>query len=263
LSRNVLRLQGLVVLAVTLVTTLWLALTGQLVLYIHPRYVVFTVIMTLIGLAFVVAVLGRTVRATRHDENGDDHDHDHDEPPVPRSRLRRAMTALSATVVLAVTATLLLLPPATLSSATATQRDINSTTVGANTTTVSDVADAGDGIFAAFTVLDWSSLLRQSSDASFYDGKPVDVVGFITEDPDDAENMFYVSRFVVTCCAVDAQPVGVPVYLENWKNTYSADQWVEATGGFTINPSASSTQSVALLPDTLEVVDQPNEPYLY
>jgi len=34
-------------------------------------------------------------------------------------------------------------------------------------------------------------------------------------------------------------------------------------GGFETNPSRSSTQSIALLPDSAKVVEQPGEPYLY
>jgi putative membrane protein len=268
--RDVIRLQGLVVMTVTLVTTLWLAATGQLVLYIHPRYVVFTVIMALVGLALVIADLVARLRRSRggREQDGhaalDDHGHghDHDEEPQ-RRRGGRLLVGGSAALVLVVTAGLLLLEPTTLSSATAEQRAINSTTVGADAATVTEATDAADSVFAGFTVLDWSSLLRQSSDVSFYQEKPVDVTGFITEDPDGADDIFYVSRFVITCCAVDAQPVGVPVHLPDWRSTYSEDQWVTVKGGFTVNPSAGSTQPIALEPDDVAVVEQPSDPYLF
>ena len=125
------------------------------------------------------------------------------------------------------------------------------------------VEDATAAASAGFTVADWSSLLRQTSDLSFYAGKPVDVVGFITPDPDDPTNMFYVSRFVVTCCAVDAQPVGVPVFLANWQQDYAVDDWVQLTGEFGTNPSTASSQSIALSPDSAAKVETPSEPYLF
>ena len=112
-------------------------------------------------------------------------------------------------------------------------------------------------------MLDWSSLLRQTTDASFYRDKAANVVGFITKDTDDPQNVFYVSRFVITCCAVDAQPVGVPVYLPNWQNGFAADQWVKVSGSFETNPSTKSQQSIALVPTRTTKVDQPSEPYLY
>ena len=247
--RHAQRWRGVVLMSVVVVATLWLAATNQLILYIHPRYVVFTVIMAVIALVFVGA--SAFLREP----------HDHDAPPTRRQNvLSAAALGLSAVIALG----LVVVPPATLSSATLEQRAINDT--GLNDTQGQSVAAVGsttDAAFAKFTVLDWSSLLRQTSDLSFFSGKPVDVVGFVSADPDDPDNMFFVSRFVITCCAVDAQPVGVPVYAPNWKDDFAVDQWVRVAGGFETNPSRSSTQSIALLPDSAKVVEQPGEPYLY
>jgi uncharacterized repeat protein (TIGR03943 family) len=241
--RNVQRWRGVALIGIAVVATIWLSLGNQLVLYIHPRYIVFTVIMGVIALALVVASF--VVRTHPEDE----------ERPSPLS-----MIALGLAGVIALA--MVVIPPATLTSATASQRDINSTTLGAQTQSVSEADAASVATFKTFTVVDWASLLRQTSDLSFYQGKPVDVVGFITADPDDP-NMFYVSRFVVTCCAVDAQPTGIPVFLANWQDTYAVDDWIEASGQFGTNPSTSSKQSVALKPDAVTKVDQPSEPYLY
>ncbi|MEY2849150.1 MAG: hypothetical protein RI885_1817 [Actinomycetota bacterium] len=273
--------------AVSVVATLWLAATGQLVLYIHPRYIVFTVVMAVIGLVLVIASVRSTGRDSRHDgdqaEHGDhdhgDHDHDdhgasrpalavdghaHDHPPTPApSRMGRTVAVTGSVLTLAIAGSLIVLPPATLSAATADQRDINSTALSAETTSVADATGSSDAAFATFTVLDWASLLRQTSDTAFYKGKPVDVVGFISADPDDPENVFYVSRFIVTCCAVDAQPVGLPVYLPDWQNGFALDDWVEVSGEFTPNPTGAGSQAVVLVPDDIAVVDQPAEPYLF
>ena len=43
--RSYRRWQGVLLIVAALVATVWLAATNQLILYIHPRYVVFTVIM--------------------------------------------------------------------------------------------------------------------------------------------------------------------------------------------------------------------------
>ncbi len=230
------------------VATIVLAATNQLVLYIHPRYIVFTVVM--VGLALVLVVA--SVITSRPD--------DEDAPP---SRLSRALgvAALSVAAVLAVA--MVVLPPATLSAATADQRDINSSAIGASDADLAEAASAPTAAFEAFTVLDWASLLRQTSDLAFYDGKPVNVVGFITPDSDDPENVFYVSRFFVTCCAVDAQPAGVPVYYPGWSSTFQVDDWVQVTGEFAANPSSESTQPLAIDPTQVAPTEQPSEPYLF
>ncbi|MFP7760702.1 TIGR03943 family putative permease subunit [Marisediminicola sp. LYQ134] len=284
--RDLARWHGLALIAVTIVVSLWLATTGQLIFYIHPRYVVFTVTMALIGLAFVIASFTRIGRDGDGHTHAHSHEHglpelgiaglenvessSHGDPEAgsmrPRSSRRRrsvaAITGVGTFVTLALAATLIVLPPATLSSATASQREINSSGVDTSTELLDDAEDSSASV-ASFTVLDWASILRQTSDPAFYAGKTAEVVGFVTEDADDPDNVFYVSRFIITCCAVDAQPIGVPVYLENWKSELAIDQWVTVTGEFEINPSPSSSESVALVPVEVVPTDQPSEPYLF
>ena len=245
------RWQGIALCVAALVSTVWLAVTNQLILYIHPRYIVFTVIMAALGLVLVVSSFRRSPA----------HDHDHDQPS-PHG-FRRAITVVGTVLTLTLAVALVVVPPTTLTTATAEQRVINSTQVGSGTRTVDSAASAPAGAFARFTVLDWSSLLRQTTDAGFYRDKAANIVGFITKDTDDPQNVFYVSRFVITCCAVDAQPVGVPVYLPNWRDRFAADQWVKVSGSFETNPSKKSQQSIALVPTATTKVDQPSEPYLY
>ena len=246
--RSIQRWRGVILMGIAVVATLWLAFGNELVLYIHPRYIVFTMIMGVLALVLVVAsVLVR-------------YGHDDD---VELGRGAKAVSLIAVAVAGLIAISMVILPPATLTSATASQRDINSTTIGAASKSVSDADAAPTASFAKFTVVDWSSLLRQTSDLAFYGGKPVDVVGFVTPDPDDPQNVFYVSRFVVTCCAVDAQPTGVPVYLPNWPNALAIDQWVRVTGEFATNPSRGSKQGIALNPSDVTPVEQPSEPYLY
>jgi uncharacterized repeat protein (TIGR03943 family) len=234
--------------AAALVATVWLGATNQLILYIHPRYVVFTVIMAVIGLVLVVASFI------------DRPDHDHDDRSTS---LKTVLSVVATVLTLGVAVALVVVPPATLTTATADQRVINSVNVGSSSASVASSASASSGASAKYSVLDWSTLLRQTSDSSFYAGKAVDVVGFVTPDTDDPSNLFYLSRFVITCCAVDAQPVGVPVYLADWKSHYKSNEWVRITGQFVSNPSRKSEQSIALLPQKTSKVKQPSDPYLY
>ncbi|GAB2968793.1 TIGR03943 family putative permease subunit [Frigoribacterium salinisoli] len=265
------RWQGVLLTLVVGVATLWLAATGQLVLYIHPRYVVFTVVMTLIGVAASLAVLLWSPRG----DDPDDHDHADETWPTEepgrarrrrsrpgRTALRRSLLTAGTIVVTALAVAIVALPPATLTSATATTRDVNSSTAALEGTTVDEANAAGSSAYASFSVLDWAGLLRQTSDVAFYTGKQADVTGIVTASGDDPD-VFYLTRFVVTCCAVDAQPVGVPVQLPDWRDELAVDQWVRVEGGFQTNRSAESSDPVALVPETIEQVDQPRDPYLY
>lgn len=255
---------GLSLTLVGVVATGWLAATGQLGLYIHPRYNVFTIGMTVLGgiaaIAGFVAV-GQRGRAGRgHDPHEHEHEHEHgDGEQEPRTPLGRAARFAGALLLASATAgALLVLPPATLTTATVDQRDINAAAVADAEPVQLAGADTSE-----FTVRDWAMLLRQGADAEFLSGKKPELLGFVTPFPDDPDNVFYVARFTVTCCAVDAQPVGVPVYLPGWQDRFAVDSWVLVTGSFIDNPSGAGLQAVVLEPASVEPAQQPADPYVY
>ncbi len=279
------KLRGVLIVLVVAVLTVWLAATGQLALYIHPRYDVFTIAMASVAIVGCVAALAaalhrrRTARALvqpdpEHrvqlpllaDPAGDAHDgHDHDETSAPDSRFARLAGLLAIVVSAGLALAMIVLPPATLSSATAIQRDITAQTGSldpeADAAAVAEAQAAPDELFAGFTVREWATLLRQTTDPTFYDGKPVGVVGFITAVPDQPD-AFYVSRFAITCCAVDAQPFGVPVVLPGWEAQFSADDWVRVTGEFVASGSLD-VGAIVLDPAEVTGVDEPDQPYLF
>lgn len=236
--------------------TLWLAATGQLVLYIHPRYVVFTVVMTLCGMGLALVALARSGDSDEQDEHAAADGGGAGAADLPRSRRPSPVALGAALVVTLVAVALVVLPPAVLSSATASTRGL-----GAAVTTTGSVRT--DGATTKYTVLDWASKLRASTDIGSYENESVDVTGFVSPSPDDPDDTFYVTRFVITCCAVDAQPVGVPVYAPAWKDSLEANQWVRIQGAFATNPSAASSATIALVPRAVSKIDQPHDPYLY
>ena len=187
------------------------------------------------------------------------HAHVHD-PEAPRStRFGTIRAALTAVIVVGASVALLVLPPATLTSAAAAQRSINSETSALD----QDAPALVGGDTSGFTVKDWAVLLRQNPDPGYFDDTSIDLVGFVSPSPDDPDNVLYITRFLVTHCAIDAQPVGVPVYLPGWKEQYAADDWVEASGAFVTNPGSSSAESLLLVPEDLAVIEQPSQPYVF
>ncbi|TXK20010.1 TIGR03943 family protein [Homoserinibacter sp. GY 40078] len=229
----------------------WLAATGRLGLYIHPRYFVFTIVMAVI--AGVVAIVAFAVLPSSREGAHDDHDH------APLSPTRQRWATGGTLALIAVTAVVVLaLPPATLTSNTAEQRSVNASATSGDASPQLAGADT-----SAFTVKDWANMLRQGADAASLAGESPTLVGFVTPDPDDPENVFFVARFVVTCCAVDATPVGVPVYLPGWQDDHPVDGWVEVTGRFIENPSATSAEVVVVDPASVDAVEEPTDPYVY
>jgi putative membrane protein len=274
--RRLLRFRGTILVAVVAIGALWFAASGRLLYFVNPAYLVFTIVMCAIAIVFCVARVVLTVRGERvrgahaslHDpedaHDDDDHDHDHDEEveTPPARGIRRVGTVVTAVVGVAIVAGIVLLPPATLSSATAVQRAVGTGAVTGGAS-LSSAQSASTAAFAHFTVRDWASLLGQTSSASFYDGKPVDVTGFVAPSPDGSADVFYLSRFIITCCAVDAQPVGVPVYLPGWREQLKQDQWLQLSGVFTANQATSSSAPIALVATKTTRIDAPGDPYLY
>jgi putative membrane protein len=234
--------RGVILLAIGMVATLWLGATKQLNLYVHPRYNTFSIVASVLGVVILVSAL-----RGRGDEDGS-----------PRKDARASLVAVLLVALSFVS--LLVIKPAALSSNIANQRGVNS---GANTDTLAKLSNVdvispfGSSSTTQLTIKDWSSLLSQTNDQAFFVGKQAKLTGFITPDESD-KNVFFVSRFVVSCCAVDARPIGVPVYKANWRDVYAPDQWVDLEGAFAV-----TNQRLALKPTAITPTDQPKDPYVY
>lgn len=258
--------RGPVFIAVTSSMVLWLFGSGQLSLYIHPRYHLFTAAMaaiavtaTLLGLFFAIRR-----RARRNGANPSDHqhDHEHDDEDVPTTVAGKTAFWASTLLGAATVVWLVIVPPATLGSVTVDNRAINQSGLGDTQAALDAANQADQSSFAAFTVREWAGILRQTQDPAFFRGKPVDVIGFVAADPDNPE-VFYVTRFVVSCCSVDAQPVGIPVALSDWESSWPTESWVRVTGEFSVNPDVNQSHPLVVTPESVEQTEQPSEPYLF
>jgi len=248
--RLVSRWQGALLSLIGIVATVWLGVTDQLGLYIHPRYFVFTVIMAAIAAVFVIAAFALVPAAPDEHEILD----------AGGGRWGWVWSAGTGLIIVAAVVGLLVLPPATLTTATVKQRDLNGS---ASALARNDTSKLVGGDYSAFTVRDWASLLRQGAGEDFFADKTASVTGFVTPDKSDPDNVFFVARFVVTCCAVDAQPIGIPVYYPGWQEQYKTDSWVTITSGFATNPSVASDEAIVLVPDQIKPTEQPAQPYVY
>lgn len=228
------------------VYTLSLYFSGELTLYIHPRYVLFTV--TLNVLSLVACGAGFVLTAWRMGDG-----------VVGRVPWRPSLTVLLAGLVLVAAYAL---PARTLSSETADQRsaNFNSFQTGASGGAADTLA-----LFAAdtsrLTVADWVMAFNLRATPDSYVGKEVDVVGFVFHPEDAPDDVFYVSRFSVTCCAVDARPLGLPVYRPGWQEEFQEDSWVRVAGGFSTTEEEIS-EPVIVIPESIEATEQPENPYV-
>jgi uncharacterized repeat protein (TIGR03943 family) len=240
---------GIVLVLLGVAATVWLAFTGQLELYIHPRYVIFSVVMAALGGALAILAIAVAPEPTHHD------DADH----VRRPLLSGVRFASAAALVLVAVGVLVVLPPATLSASTAQQREVNSTALDEP----ADSTELQGADSTSFTVKTWASVLRSGPTPDYLATHPLDVVGIVLPDADDPDNVFFVARFSITCCAVDATPIGVAVYEPGWSASLAEGDWVRVAGSVDFTPSSSSSEIYAVIPDTIEPVSEPDDPYLY
>jgi len=234
---------------VTVVGTIWLAASGRLTLYIHPRYTLFTVALAVIAGVVVIGAL-----ATRPER--DQHDHDHGSPARSRPAGARILAWSRALILVVAAVVLIVMSPATLSSSTRQSRELVTTGQALD----SDPPPLAGGNSATFSVKDWATVLSQGGSEAVL-GKDIDVSGYVLDEGDD--DVFFVARLLVSCCAVDAQPVGVPVYRPGWRQELKVSSWVAVRGTFIENPDPDSPQPAAVKVSALNEVSEPDQPYAF
>ena len=234
---------GAIAMALLCAGIIRLGMLGKLHLYIHPRYTIFTLVMASVGLIVSLASMmaGCHLRPTIK--------------PAAHPTMTRVAPAL---LFVMACAGFLFVQPATLSARTAVSRGIDRGSALTNAGASSALFDTAD--YSQLGIKDWSSLLAHY-DANFFVGKTASITGFVADNGNT--NIFFASRFFVTCCVVDAQPIGVPIYTPNWRHRYSPNSWLEITGEFIENPDADSPHKIVLKPSRIQSVTPPREPYVY
>ena len=111
------------------------------------------------------------------------------------------------------------------------------------------------------TIKDWVRALQTDPEPERIAGKPVRVIGFVYRDERLPRDWFFVARFVLQCCAVDAQPIGIPVRLTT-ATIPSAGSWVSVTGEWEVATVRGERRAV-VAPAAVTRIEAPGQPYLY
>ena len=235
---------------VGVIATIWLAATGRLTLYVHPRYTLLTVMMAVLTL--LLLVLAAAVGVSSDADEDSDHDH------VTRvSAFGRLLIWSKAAVLICAALALLVIPPATLSSSARQNRELVTSGQALDSTKVAALVGADP---ATFSVKDWAALLSQGGPEAVL-GKQVNLSGYVLDR--GKEDVFFIARLAVSCCAVDAQPIGVPVYRPGWRDEIEPGAWIKVEGAFVKNPSRDSQEGVAIGVGSLANIEEPDQPYVF
>lgn len=122
------------------------------------------------------------------------------------------------------------------------------------------------------SLIEWVRTLNAYPEPDAYAGQPAKITGFVIHLPQLPENYVFLSRFIITCCAVDARPVGLPVKLEQNRSAYPPDTWLEVQGKMAVEnlPVDSQTmrgtptekRQLVLVAKSVKVIPTPADPYV-
>ena len=112
------------------------------------------------------------------------------------------------------------------------------------------------------SLIDWIRTLDVYPEPDAYTGQRVSVEGFVIHPPELPDSYLMLSRFVITCCAADTYPVGLPVKLEASRSAYPPDTWLRVEGSM-ITETLDGQRHLTIQASQLEEIEEPENPYEY
>ncbi len=112
------------------------------------------------------------------------------------------------------------------------------------------------------SLVDWARTLNVYPEPDSYTGQKAKVQGFVVHPPDIGENYIFLARFVITCCAADVYPVGLPVKLPENQERYPPDTWLEVEGQM-ITETLAGKRNLTIAATSIQEIPQPRNPYSY
>lgn len=228
--------------------------TGQYKLLIHPNYygLVLASSILLLGLGGLKIYLILTRSR-----------------PQPSEHIALFPPGFSSSLLICVAIAGLLIPPKILTSQSALKtgvRDIPLTRSQPQTFRTATKPEER-------SLIEWIRTINAYPEPDVYEGQLAKVSGFVLHLEELPDNYLMLSRFVITCCAVDAYPIGIPVKLETSRQTYPPDTWLEIQGtmiaetltvpGGVDSKTAMKKRSVVLAAKSIKSIPVPADPYGY
>ncbi len=219
---------------------LYINYINRLAFFIHPRYLTLALICaSIIGTVAVFGII-HTYQTNK-------------------SVLKEKKSIFSVSfAILIATVLIFLIPVRSLSSESFALRSSNN---GVNSTDAEKdnirLKLKGRVDSSSFKFFDWVSAKNLNENGVFKD-KKFKGVGFITTNKQP--NTFDLSRFIISCCIVDATPVSLLVEYD-YQNQFVANDWVEVEGKFVIKTIEGKNQPV-IIPTSVTKIPEPDYTYL-
>ncbi len=240
-------------------------LSGLLLLLLHPNYAWLSntaaIVLALLAL-YKLREAYQAFRATQTSSNRQSGGSDGSEGHVtllPRN--------LSSAILLGVAVFGLIYTPQAFASQTAAQRGI------ADTLTLTRAQPQRFARAASpeeRTIIDWIRLVNVYPEPDAYTDEAVEVEGFVIYPEGWPAGYLMLSRFVLTCCAADAYPVGLPLRLPEGSASgdsatgqpYPVDTWLSVSGRVATD-TLNGQRQIVIAPVEIRTIEAPKNPYQY
>jgi uncharacterized repeat protein (TIGR03943 family) len=224
-------------------------INNQLLWYINFRFVV----LVQIGIVFLAILIQRLfteVRSSRkrQEAKGQDHDHEHDHMAAPINLWIMLIPLLIG----------IFIPARPLDSSAVSAKGLSTSSALISSNSTSRLFETES---EQRNILDWVKLFYFEKNLDPFIGQPASVVGFVYRDENLPQGQFFVSRFIISCCAADGYAVGMIVESPE-TDSFEKDTWVKVTGPVDVI-SYDGRTSPLIRAEAIEVVPQPEQPYLY
>ncbi|MEH2148264.1 MAG: TIGR03943 family protein [Nostoc sp.] len=224
-------------------------LTNKLNLLIHPNYIWFVVVT---GISLIVIGFFKMQELWQRRRRRD---------VTPNSQHISLFPPGWGSALLLTTAILgFIITPQVFASDKALQRGVTADLLGS--TRVKPQAFRATVSPEERSLVDWVRTVNVYPEPDTYTGQKVKVQGFVIHPPDIGKEYLFLARFVLTCCAADAYPVGLPVKLQNNQEPYSADTWLEVEGQM-VTENLAGKRQLTIAATSLKKIPQPQNPYSY
>ena len=234
-------------------------LTGSLNLLIHPNYF-WLVVVTGVLLLIVGVIKGMQLFWTiRQRSFVSGRSRRVNQPVSAVQHITLFPPGWSGTLLLATAIVGLLITPKVFNSQTALQRGVSESV---SITRSQPQAFRSSKKPEERSLIDWVRILNDYPEPDTYTGQKVKVQGFVVHPPELSASYLLLSRFVITCCAADVYPVGLPVKLTQDSKAYPPDTWLEVEGQM-ITETLQSKRQLTIAATSLKKIPEPKNPYNY
>ena len=237
-------------------------LTGQLQLLIHPNY------FTLVLIAAIILLLLGVTKAWWLFRNWQNRVVQSDQQELLQ-HITLFPTGWGSSLLLLVALFGLLFSPTVLTSKMALQRGVTELLPA---TEIQPQSFRTHINTESRSLIEWVRTLSAYPEPDAYAGQSAKISGFVIHFEQLPEDVIFLSRFIITCCAVDASPVGILVKLPPNQQPFPADTWLEVAGKMTVESlpthfqlssptQQKETRQLVLAAEAVKKIPTPINPY--